>query len=615
MPSPATLDDRELLADFLASGSQEAFAAIVDRHHAWVVALCRRVLGDHHDAEDAAQATFIALAQKAATLQVRTSLSAWLHVAAITAARGVRRAATRRIRHERKAAEDRALEVTPSNGSALVASPGLLDESMAQLPVEQREAIILRYLRGMSENEAAELQGCPVRTLHNRVARGMERLRELLRHRGEEALASCVPATLASIASATAKAGVVASATTAATAAAALGQGVPHAIKALRRLPRPQPGPWSGLGAGLGGLALAAGVAAAVLLLHPASPASTVAAAPAVAPAPEAPSTPTAAVPASVTAAPAVAAAAPSTLSGHTGAITGLVLDGAGSLLSTAWDRTLRRWSLDGGRLLSTTPVPGEGARQLAIAPDGGWVALACADHQVHLLELASGVQQQLRGHLDEVTSVAFSPDGHWIASTGKDRTTRLWNRATLEQMACWTSPDLLWGVAFSPDSRHVVAVGDDQQVFLAHAVEAAGADIAFSGYHGVLRTAVYSADGRLLATCGDEGLVRVWDASSGACLQQLSQPGPISWGLAFSHDGRYLAAGALDGHLQLWSTASWVSVADWQGGAGSGECLVFSLDGSELLSAGGDQLIHRWPLAQMQAQAQKPAPEPSPGH
>src|SRR6516225_2220440 len=75
----ACRSDAELLASFIDHRDEAAFAALVQRHGPIVLATCRRVVGDHHDAEDAFQATFLVLARKASSIQPREQIASWLH--------------------------------------------------------------------------------------------------------------------------------------------------------------------------------------------------------------------------------------------------------------------------------------------------------------------------------------------------------------------------------------------------------------------------------------------------------------------------------------------------------------------------------------------------------
>ena len=88
--------DRDLLARFVAAGDQAAFAALAARHAGMVLGVCRRALSRAADAEDACQAVFLLLAQKAARVRWRSSVAGWLYTAARRVARNARRSAERR---------------------------------------------------------------------------------------------------------------------------------------------------------------------------------------------------------------------------------------------------------------------------------------------------------------------------------------------------------------------------------------------------------------------------------------------------------------------------------------------------------------------------------------
>lgn len=95
--------DAALLERFASQGDGEAFRLLVDRHAGMVYAACRRILGDCHGAEDAAQAAFLLLAKKACSLRQDVVLAGWLYKTAIFAAREAKRGRAIRARHEREA--------------------------------------------------------------------------------------------------------------------------------------------------------------------------------------------------------------------------------------------------------------------------------------------------------------------------------------------------------------------------------------------------------------------------------------------------------------------------------------------------------------------------------
>ena len=99
------LDESQLLNRFLTSGDESAFEAIVGRHGPMVLGVCRHVLGDQHDVEDAFQATFLILVKKARSLRDREVLGAWLHGVARRVATRVQAKSRQRHLRERTGLE------------------------------------------------------------------------------------------------------------------------------------------------------------------------------------------------------------------------------------------------------------------------------------------------------------------------------------------------------------------------------------------------------------------------------------------------------------------------------------------------------------------------------
>jgi RNA polymerase sigma factor (sigma-70 family) len=178
------LTDGQLLEWFTEQSGETAelaFAALVDRHGPMVLGVCRSVLRDPHDADDAFQATFLVLMRRAGSLWVRDSLGPWLHQVAYRVASSAHSAATRRRRHERRAAELAGPGVREEERDDL---GDVLHNEVNRLPWGCRVAVVLCYFEGLSPEQAAQRLGCPVGTVQSRLARGRERLRSRLTRRG-----------------------------------------------------------------------------------------------------------------------------------------------------------------------------------------------------------------------------------------------------------------------------------------------------------------------------------------------------------------------------------------------------------------------------------------------
>ena len=173
--------DGELLRDFAAHRREAAFAQIVGRHGGMVLAVCRSVLHEAADAEDAAQAVFLTLARKAGSRRVRASLAGWLHrVAWYVSARAAEARAIRR-RHEQEAARMNP-QSPPQENEPM--PPDLLHAGLADLPEKYRLPLLLHHLEGRTQEETAALLGCGLSAVAMRLNRGRQMLRDRLVKRG-----------------------------------------------------------------------------------------------------------------------------------------------------------------------------------------------------------------------------------------------------------------------------------------------------------------------------------------------------------------------------------------------------------------------------------------------
>src|SRR3954469_5766612 len=189
----APRSDRELLQRFAAGGEEAAFTMLVRRHGPLVLGVCRRVLQQEQDAEDAFQATFLILARKAAAPGWKESIVNWLYRVAHRVAVRARRQATRRLARERRPAADRRPD-DPLAEVTLREAQAVLDDELNRLPEKLRAPLVLCCLGGCTRDEAAQQLGWSVATLKRRLEDGRALLGLRLSRRG-----LTIPAVLAGV--------------------------------------------------------------------------------------------------------------------------------------------------------------------------------------------------------------------------------------------------------------------------------------------------------------------------------------------------------------------------------------------------------------------------------
>jgi RNA polymerase sigma factor (sigma-70 family) len=182
------LSDGELLglfADHRDETAEMAFAALIERHGSMVLRVCRSILQNDHDAQDAQdafQATFLILVRRAGAVRKRESVGSWLHGVALRVSACARTAEALRRRHEQRAAEMAPARSAGEPDSHEIAA--VLHQELARMPERCRAAVVLCYLEGLTCEAAAQRLGWPVGTVKSRLARGRDRLLRRLIRRG-----------------------------------------------------------------------------------------------------------------------------------------------------------------------------------------------------------------------------------------------------------------------------------------------------------------------------------------------------------------------------------------------------------------------------------------------
>jgi RNA polymerase sigma factor (sigma-70 family) len=172
--------DPQLVEQFLADRDEAAFEALIRRHGPMIMSVCSRIVHNHADAEDAFQATFLVLAKNLRTVRKQASFASWLHGVARRIALKARAQANTRRQYEQR------VPLRESSGAEDITGKELrsvFDEELTRLPDKWRLPLILCYLEGRTQEEAAKQLGWSKNTLRRRLDEARARLGGRLRAR------------------------------------------------------------------------------------------------------------------------------------------------------------------------------------------------------------------------------------------------------------------------------------------------------------------------------------------------------------------------------------------------------------------------------------------------
>jgi RNA polymerase sigma factor (sigma-70 family) len=612
--------DRQLVERVLATRDESALLTIVLRHGTMVYHVCRRVLRFPQDAEDAFQATFLVLAQELHALRQHSSLAGWLHGVALRVARKARARAMARRRWEAGAARP---EAVPPDDLTWNEVRSALDVELSRLPDRWRLPLVLCYLEGQTQDEAADQLGWSKSTLRRRLEQARAALGGRLKGRGI-AWSAVLPAVLASD-SLTATAMSLAWVDSTVAAALAVVHGKSLALAASARVAVLTEGVLKTMsvkkiGMVAGALILLTLVTAAVGGHFSAPHAAPTAVQPErggqgpVGPE-EGPAPLVVLFPPLERTSARAEQPEPLTLKGHTGEVWNVCFSPDGKRILT------------GGGVLPgprTLPVPGEvkvwdaekGTELLALkghtdmvwsvcfSPDGKRIASASADRTVRVWDAEKGQEIFiLKGQTRTTGSVCFSPDGKRIASISAEHI-KVWDADKGQELLTLTAPVRPNGsVSFSPDGKRIVGVypwgpGGRKApgVIKVWDAEKGQELLTFKGNTGYIFRVAFSPDGKRLASDADQ-MVRVWDAEKGQELLALKGHTSAVSSVCFSPDGKRLASASWDKTVKLWDAAKGQELLTLKGHTDILRGVCFSPDGKRIASASKDQTVKVWTL------------------
>jgi RNA polymerase sigma factor (sigma-70 family) len=585
---PDERSDRQLLESFLRQREETAFEALLQRHGPMVWGICRRVLRNDADAEDAFQATFLVLVGKAATIANGTAVGNWLYGVAHHTALKARELNGRRRVKEREAAARRPAEAADTIWQDLGA---LLDSELSRLPLKYRIPIVLCYLEGRPVREASRQLGCPQGTIASRLARGRALLARRLARRGL-ALSGGVLALLLSQITASAH---VPPAVTIATIKAAswlasgraagevsahvavLAEGVLSTMF-LNRIKK------TAAVVLAAGLLLVAGATAAFhgLAAEPGEQKEAGATRPAPAAAEKVGEvrvfeghsagilrvafSPNGRLAASSSMSNTVrlwdvkTGKAVHVLEGHTDRVDCVTFSPDGKrLLSAAWDGTVRLWDVETGKELArfdTQGAPGVHVCNVIFFKDGKRFLWNAVDHHsLQIWDIESGQQVKEFGeHPDHVCAVALTPDGKRVLEGNWDTNLRLWDIESGQELRQFQGhTGAVYCVAVSPDGKLGLSCSVADTAVILWDLETGNELRRFQGHAEGLDFVAFSPDGRRALSCGQDKTIRLWEVATGKELHCFDSHTARVGCVAFSPDGRYALSGSEDHTVRLW--------------------------------------------------------------
>jgi RNA polymerase sigma factor (sigma-70 family) len=611
-PAPQPASDAALLDRFVRHADEDAFAEVVRRYGPMVQGVCRRVLGNADEAQDAAQATFLVLARKAAVIHPPGALASFVYGVASRLAQTARRAAARRRQREARCALPPRPQPGPLDELTARELMDVLDEEVRRLPELYRQPVILCCLEGLSLEEAATRLGWTRGSVKGRLERGRARLHARLARRGLT-LSAVLGAAEMFRGGAAAWMPVSMPATTAQAAVAfmmgrgAMGAGVsPNAVVLAE--------------GGLHGTS-AVKVFFGVLLLVAAVVVTAAGVVRSPLPAGEPPAAPQPPDPGAEKTArldrygdplPAEAISRLGTLRFRTGWFPHFVRFTAdGKSLVTQDYHGVRTWEVATGKQIYALPqkeIGGPGAAQACLSPDGKLLVTA-TDPGLRLWDVTTARRVRTLA-TQSYSAPCFSPDGALLAALTSDfpGSVELLEAASGKRLWSWSQGKLpLCCVAFTADGKAVVVAGwgvlqspplkDNTVRFLdvRTGKERQAIDL---GTHTPFKIAL-SPDGRLLvAICWSEDgrlerIIRVWEVASGKERFRLEPPirkdvseQKLFSALAFApDDNTLLTAGGFES-LIAWDLATGKERRRFGHGMTNSADLAFSPDGKAVAVA-----------------------------
>ena len=310
-------------------------------------------------------------------------------------------------------------------------------------------------------------------------------------------------------------------------------------------------------------------------------------------------------------------------LPGHLSTVAAAAFSPDGSrILTVGTDGAARLWSLKGDPIRELRPA---GARNPdntwdsalyagAFSPDGRYAVAAGREGSVFVWHTATGQPfVELKGHTNAVTSVSFSPDGGRILTAGNDATARIWNLLSWVSEAKLVQRGQFLGIAFSPDGTRLATSNADKTADVWN-LATKRVEFTLTGHQGSVNSVQFSPVGPFLLTASDDTTAQLWDATPSQqsdsrkppatrrSLATLPHGGKVNRAV-FSPDGKWIATASEDKQARLWrvelparvgKAPEWVTPPQ----RGAVNVVAFSPQSDRFVTAGDDETAVVWDVA-----------------
>jgi len=292
-------------------------------------------------------------------------------------------------------------------------------------------------------------------------------------------------------------------------------------------------------------------------------------------------------------------------LEGHTDNVLAVAFAPDGRLVSGSGDATALVWDVEKRAVVGTLAGHAGAVRAVAVAPNGAIIVTAGDDTAVRLWDAATFKPLgALRSHQRPVNGLAFSPQGLTLASGAVGGGVVLWDPIARQQrLRLNGNTNNVTGLAFLPDGGGLVSASLDETLRRWPTAAPAIPALLSRPAHGAQAFAVkFSADGKTLATAGQDQMIALRDPMTGEVLETLAGHTALIYDVVFSPDGKRLASAGADGTVRLWSVEEAAQLAVYSGFGkrfANVKAVAFSPDGKEIASGALDGTIKLWNVAE----------------